>query len=324
MRQILALFMTFSLVIPAAFGANSSVILYLDGARLENELVLNKDIAEVALPFSVITGSLRIKPLDGCILTQVDVVPGKPDPQIAKELAKLTERRGVLNDRLKALEKRESIFASAAKSQSSKAPRKTKLNPEPLTAVRQGTEYAIAQLEEVYRARRITGSELKSLEEKIETMKRGAIENVAKVKLSRKGCRIEVSYMLQDLKWHPVYDFRRENAGKINVSMRAIVPRVEKGTRISVVSALLNEAAGESELPIIDGKNNTIALYIFPVDQEKFSPKPLSSISFSFKNQSSRKLPAGEASCFYQGEYLGKTFFKGANPGEPCEITFGN
>lgn len=324
MRQILPLFVAFFLVIPPASGANRSIILYLDGARSGNELFINKDIAEIPIPFSIKAGSLRIKPLDGCIVTQVDVVPGKQDPLVAKELAKLAERRGVLNDRLKALEMKESIFASAAKSQSSKAPRKSKLNPDPLTAVRQGTEYAIAQLEEVYRVRRIATSELKSLEEKMETIKRDSNESVAKVRMSRKGCVIDVSYMLPDLKWYPAYDFRLDKAGEMDVSMRAAVPRVEKGTQLSVVSALMNESSGETILPIIDGKNNTVASFVFPIEQEKFSPKPISSLSFSFKNQSARKLPAGEASCYYQGEFLGKTFFKGANPGELCDITFGN
>ncbi len=70
-------------------------------------------------------------------------------------MAKLAYRRDALGDRLKALNAREAIFKSAAKSQSGKAPRKSKTNTEPLTAVRQGTEFAIAQLENVYHARRM-------------------------------------------------------------------------------------------------------------------------------------------------------------------------
>ena len=65
---------------------------------------------------------------------------------------------------MQALEAKETVFKAAAKSQSGKAPRKTKTNPDPLAGVRQATEYAIAQLESVYRARRMAESDLNSVE----------------------------------------------------------------------------------------------------------------------------------------------------------------
>jgi hypothetical protein len=322
MRLFSVLFSVVFLGMPA-WADCRSIVLYFDGARVDNEMAINRENTEITLPVSMKEGSFRIKPLDACSIIQVEIESGKSDPQIEREMAKLAERRGVLVDRLKALALREDIFTSAAKSQSGKALRKSKSNPEPLTAVRQGTEYAFAQLEGVYRARRNAESELKTLDGKLETMNRAITERAAMVKLSKKGCRIEVSYLRSDLKWSPVYDFRLTEAGETNVSIRAIIPKVEKGTKVSVVPSVMNEAENESLWPIQEGNSNMVASFIFPVERKILTAKPISSIIFRFKNQSSKKLPAGTAICFSLGEYMGKTFFKGANPGEAIDLAFG-
>lgn len=324
MCSISMIFAVISITAIPVWGENRSIILYLDGARIEAESTVIKEQGEILLPASTKEGSLRIKPLDGCMVMHVEVEPAKSDPLKAKELSKLAERRGVLMDRLKALELRESIFISAAKSQSGKAPRKTKLNPEPLNAVRQGTEYAIAQLEGVYRARRIADSELKSLDDRIESINKYQNERVAKVSLSRRVCRIEVSYLRSDLKWLPAYDFRLDKAGEAKVLMHAIIPAVGRWAQVAVVTSNLAEAADESVWPVDEKNSNSVASFVFPVEQEIMHSIPISSVSFSFKNQSTRRLPAGDASCFYRGEYLGRTFFKGASPGETIEIIFGH
>jgi len=82
---------------------------------------------------------------------RVELLPCQVPERRQKELDALIEQKNRLEDRMKALDTREDIFAAAAKSQSSKAPRKTKANPDPLASVRQGTDFAIAQLEAVYR-----------------------------------------------------------------------------------------------------------------------------------------------------------------------------
>ena len=322
MRLILALFAVLLLAMPAG-AANRLVTLYLDGARVESEMEVLKEYAEVSLPSSIHDGSLRIKPLDGCVIEWVDIVPAKPDSGILREMAKMMERRDALSDRLKALDARESIFMAAAKSQSAKAPRKTKTNPEPLTAVRQGTEFAIAQLEYVYRARRIAEIELKSMEARLVVMKKDASGNVARVKLSRKRGRIAVSYFRSDMKWLPAYDFRLNNSGEANVVMHAVLPKLEKGAKVSVVPALLADAANEMALPVISENFPPVATFTFPVEQEKLSSTPVYSISFRFKNISTKKLPAGEASCYMKEEYLGKVDFRGSLPGEAQELAVG-
>jgi hypothetical protein len=322
MRLISALFTLLLLAMPAA-AENRIVTLYLDGALVESEAVALKEYAEVSLPAAIHNGSLRIKPLDGSVIERVDIIPAKPDPGFLREMAKMIERREALSDRLKALDAREAIFMAAAKSQSSKVPRKSKNNPEPLAAVRQGTEFAIAQLECVYRARRITEIEFKSLEERLSVMKKHASRNVARVKLARKGGRIAVAYFRSDLKWLPAYDFRLNNSGQADVVMRAILPKLEKGAKVSIVPALLADVTNEMPLPVISENFPTVATFIFPVEEEKFSSAPVYSISFKFRNNSSKKLPAGEASCYLKEEYVGKIDFSGSLPGEAQELAVG-
>jgi len=323
LRLISAIFAVLFLAAPAA-AAGRNVTLYLDGARVENEVSTVNGLMEVALPAAMQAGSLRIKPLGGGLIDQVDIVPARPDPKSIREMAKLVERRDVLRDRLHSLEAKEAVFKAAAKSQSSKAPRKTKTNPDPLTGVRQATEYAIAQLESVYRARRMAENDLNSIEARLTAIKSAGNGSVAKVRLLRQKGRIAASYSRSDWKWIPFYDFRLNKAGEADVIIRAILPKMEKGVTVTVVAALLAEAADEKALsgPARIPSPQLVA-FAFPVEQEKFSSTPLSSISFSFRNSSIRRLPAGEASCYLRGEYMGKTAFSGALPGEIRELAFG-
>src|SRR5512137_2166085 len=128
MRLISALFTLLLIAMPAV-AENRLVTLYLDGALVESEAVTLKEYAEVSLPSAIHDGCLRIKPLNGCVIERVDIFPAKPEPGFQREMAKMMERRDALSDRLKVLNAREAIFMAAAKSQSSKAPRKSKANP---------------------------------------------------------------------------------------------------------------------------------------------------------------------------------------------------
>jgi len=322
MRFILAL-CTVILLTASADAASKSVILYLDSARVENDTAINNGCVEVLLPAAMKEDSLRIKPLNGSTIAHVDLTQAKRNPMHVKEMAKLAVRRGVLEDRLEALDAREAIFKSAAKSQSGKALRKSKTNAEPLTAVRQGTEFAIGQLENVYHTRRITQSELKSVEDRLAELQKEVNDSLAKVCLTAKKGRVLVTYLRNDLKWSPAYDFRMDKTGEINIVIRASFPNPGKEAIVSVVPAPLAEAANEAAWPILKGVPPQVASFTFPVDKEKRSTTPQSNLLFSFMNLSGRKLPAGEASCFMNGEYLGKTAFSGSLPGETKELTFG-
>lgn len=324
MRVILVLCIALLTAAPAA-AAVKSVTFYLDGARVESEAVAAKGYLEMSLPRGMAAGSLRIRPSRGAYLARVEVTPARPDRKLETELARLGERKDALADRLKALAVREEIFRAAAKSQSGKAPRKTKNNREPLEDIRKGTEFAISQLEGVYRARRKAENELKSVDAQLSSrMEEGNVGgSVARIWLAGKGGRVTVSFLQSTLKWTPSYDFRVDSAGEAEVAMNAILPKTEQGAAVAVVPALLAEASAEPPLHAAAEGLTRIISFKSPLAHERFSPFPQASLSFSFQNRSGKRLPPGEATCYRQGEYLGKAAFAGCPPGEARELDFG-
>ena len=140
----------------SALADNKTVTFFSDGALVEVESTAVRGNFECPLPGSMIENSLRIKPLAKTVIQHVDILSTRLDSRSDLELERLLERKNLLEDRLQALATREEIFKAAAKSQSGKAPRRTKANPDPMQSIRQGTEFAIAQMEAVYTARRKT------------------------------------------------------------------------------------------------------------------------------------------------------------------------
>ena len=106
---------------------------------------------------------------------------------------------------MQALATREDIFKSAAKSQSGKAPRKTKANPVPMQAIRQGTAFAIAQLEAVYTSRRRTELEFSRLDNRIATaiISGRDPETVARIQVSPARGSVTAGYAVADQGWTP-------------------------------------------------------------------------------------------------------------------------
>ena len=170
MRGISA-FLALLLLAAQAEAAGRSVTFYLDTALIEGAATAAKGPLVLTLPAGMQKGSLRIRPVGVNRIARVELAPARPSRRLEQELVLLGERKELLEDRLKAQDTREEIFLAAAKSQSGKAPRKSKTNPEPLTTIRQGTDFAIAQLEGVYRARRKARHELKVVEEKLAALR---------------------------------------------------------------------------------------------------------------------------------------------------------
>ncbi|ACM21432.1 hypothetical protein Geob_3089 [Geotalea daltonii FRC-32] len=312
------------LAVPA-FAADKEVTLYLDGARIQRVASAVNGYAEVVLPASVLPDSLRIKPAAGVAIDRVETISVTSDPKQGQQLEKLTERRDQLEDRLKALSAREQIFTAAAKSQSGKAPRKTKSNPEPLTAIRQGTDFAIAQLEWVYQAKRKADKELKAVQLRLESTKKAVNigGSVVRIWVKGKGGKVSVSYLVGDTRWLPVYDFRINGAGVMQVFQRASIPAMGKGVTVAVVSGLMADAVKLQPitlnvLPLPEVMSQTL-----PVENLVLSAFPQPALSFSVTNDSARPLPAGEASCYYSGEYLSRFRFAGLAKGETGAIKCG-
>jgi hypothetical protein len=322
MRALLILFLILASAWPAA-AAGRSVTYYLDGARVEGELSAVKGYVEVPLPGDLVHGSFRVRPGGGSSVVRVEIEPARTVQKVEKELKALTERRKSLEDRLRALEVREEIFKSAAKSQSSKAPRRTKNNPEPLDTIRKGTDFAVAQLEEVYRARRRAEEGVKGVDERLAALrKEGRIDgSVARVWLAGKG-RASYTFLVKGDGWTPFYDFRLDDRGEVEVTLRAIVPRAEKG-RAAVVPLRLAEAASESRVLPVGEDFGAAARYTLPVERKEPISTLQRGVVFSFRNSSGERLVGGEGACYLNGEFLGKVRMDGSAPGEVREIAVG-
>ncbi len=308
-----------------AVAAPAKITLYLDGARMESEAAAVKGKLEIPLPRGAEADSLRLKPLRGATITRVEVTAVRPDRKAEKEMARLSERRDALADRLKAIKVKEEIFRAAAKSQSGKAPRATKNNREPLENIRRGTDFALSQLEEVYRARRKAETELKSVESLLSSITDAGSGGgrIARVWLAGRDGVVAVSYLHYGLKWTPSYDFRLNGNGEVEVTMNALLPGTEKGVAVALVSAPLSQTTLEPPIPVSPDGPAKVALFRFPVDKESYSASPASSLSFQFTNRSDKRLPPGESTCYRQGEYIGKARFDGCQPGESKSLEFG-
>jgi len=324
MKILLGAFILLMSGVPV-FAGTESLVLFLDGARIERELVARKGYLEAPLPAKVLPDSLRIKPVGDASVLRVQVAPVPPERRHDKETASLEERRAALLDRLKVLEEREALFKSAVKSQSSRALRKTKNNPEPLETVRKGTDFAVAQLESVHAARRKAEKELAGVEARLAAVRKASdAGSTARVWLSRADGRVRVSFLVSDLSWTPWYDFRLSGSGAAETILRAKLPPVARSASVSVVPLAMVDAFGVEPVAFpVSADLAAIASFRLPLTQETLTKGPVSFISFTISNSSGKGLPAGEACGYWQGEYLGRTHFNGCRAGESLALVIG-
>jgi hypothetical protein len=251
-------------------------------------------------------GSLRVKPVGGGSVLRVEVVTGERDRRRAREIAKLEERKSELQDRLQALERREEIFSAAAKSQSGKGLKKTKSNPDPLGSLQQGTEFALAQLDSVYRNQRKCRSALEAVERELAAARKGAA--LARIWLS--GGRARVSYQLAGERWTPCYDFRWSGDQSGELLLHARLPQPEKEARYLVSIGTLAQGL---EARAVRGAYPVLSRYPLTLRNPVGTPQPPLTFAFAAVEAG---LPPGEAAVFWRGEYLGSGRFSGAGAAE--------
>jgi hypothetical protein len=324
MRHFLVIAMLMCHAMPV-WASGRTVTLFLDGARIEQDFVPRDGYVEISLPASLLPNSLRMKPAGGNEISRVELVPAGPPVKVGKEWEKLAERRDRLQARLKALDVKEEIFRAAAKAQSGKAPRASKTNPEPLTTLRRGTEYALSQLEEVYRLKSQAEKDLKEVMARLGVMEKGkaAAGGVARVWVKKQEGGIRVSYLVSDRRWQPHYDFRLTGNGRVTVVQRAVDFREEKGAELFIANAGVGDPPVGTVARVTAGAYTVVADYSLPLEQEAAGVSLQPSLVFSFKNQSGQRLPPGEGACYSQGVYLGTVSFPGSQPGELRELRCG-
>jgi len=315
------------LLASTAMAAPREMTLYLDAAVVSYDVTAKKGLAELALPTAVRENSLRVKPLDGGTISRVTLVPARLPAKLKQEITALDEQKNRLQDRLKALETREAIFTSAAKSQSSKAPRKSKTNPDPLASVRQGTDFAIAQLEAVYTTRRRTEQELRRVDARLAALAQqpGSGPTVS-VAVTPVNARVRISAILTAGGWKPHYDIRLSGNGSarlfIFADLATDIANHQQGAGISVVPARLSAEARQQSFPL-QQRHGLLQVneWQLPVTGEQFSSGPLNSFSFTLQNTGQVALPAGQAAIFRADEYVGSSVLPALAGGASVTIT---
>jgi prophage maintenance system killer protein len=307
----------------AAFAGQKSITFFSDGAVVEISTAAANGIAEISLPTGMAEKSLRIRPVGNTVIRQVDIVPARIDTKRVKEIESLTEQKSRQEDRLKALQTREEIFRAAAKSQSGKAPRKSKSNPDPMQSIKQGTEYAIAQLESVYTARRKTEQEIRRIEARLTVLKNSGTtaEAVARISVTPKSGSVSASYLLSGFAWTPVYDLRINNDGNARVALSGQLPQSFSGYRLKAAAASVDEMAVATVKTA--GKETSVGLadYLLPSSEEIFGNGPTAPFSFTLTNSTQIYLPPGIASVYHKGVFTGKVRFEGISSGRSKKVT---
>lgn len=302
-RLALLFFAALITAAPVSAADSRFVSIFLDGAVIEQTTSVKRGYLEVVLPASVVADSLKIKPVGSAEILRVITAPLKPGKSNEKELETIIAKEELLQDRLKALSVKEEIFKAAAKSQSGKAPRRTKTNPEPMTTIRQGTDYAIAQLEAVYQARRRTEKELAALLKRKNSVKKSvSAALVAKVWVAPANAAVIFSWLQADINWVPEYQLRIDSAGAAELGI--FVQTSYSGSLPPKAFYLSNSQVPSA--PIARTADNKPAMK-FPVAVTSLSggaqSKPL---SVTVVNSSPLTWPQGEITCFQNGSYQGR------------------
>lgn len=307
----------------SAFAAHN-VTFYRDGALHQVETTAAKGMVQVPLPADLLEQTLTVVPAPGTTILTVETVKSGSATTAGKELDTLTEQRRRLEDRLLALETREAIFTSAAKSQSGKAPRKTKTNPDPMQAIRQGTDYAIAQLEAVYTARRKATQEIGRIDSRLAAIRKQSnqTEQTVRIGVTPSKGKVTVRYATSELGWQPEYNLRLIEKGSACLDFSARTTGSKRGYLTRASSGSLAESATAATFPIQSG-SAVLARYTLPLTDEVYSDGIFKRFSGTITNASRYYLPTGETALFKNGAYLGKMRFEGISSGRSRVISLG-
>lgn len=305
--------------------AENRITYYRDGALFQQEAVAVKGVAELPLGDGLLENSLKIIPEAGTTIIGVEVRKTTHRNRSDKELEALFEQRRRFEDRLQALATREEIFKAAAKAQSGKAPRKSKANPDPMQAIRQGTDFAIAQLEAVYTARRKTGQEIRNIDERIASAKKSSTPAGKSVRIAvtpPRG-RVTVRYATSECGWQPSYALHVSGDGSAQLRLSALISGNSGGDRVLVSTGSITENTPAAARALQPGNASALVSYILPFGHERFGDGIINQFSGKITNSSTDYLPPGDMGLFREGVYLGKFAFTGLSSGRSAVISLG-
>lgn len=308
----------------SAASAENKITFYRDGALIQQEAGGVKGVVELPLADGLLENSLNIVPAPGTSILAVEVRKTAQRSKSDKELETLFEQRRRFDDRLQALATREEIFKAAAKSQSGKAPRKTKANPDPMQAIRQGTDFAIAQLEAVYTARRKTEQEIRKVDGQIASTKKSgrAAESGVHIIVTPARGRVTLRYATSERGWQPQYNLYVTGSGTALLQLSARIAGSSGGYRTLVSSGSIADSAPAAALTLPAGSTTPLS-YKLPLVDERFGDGIFKQFSGRITNTGTEYLPPGDSGLFRSGAYLGRFRFEGLSSGRSRVISFG-
>lgn len=313
-----------------AFSASSSsaenkITFYRDGALLQQDAGAIKGTIVISLAPDLLEHTLTVFPAPGTTILSVETHKGEPLSRPDQELEVLVEQRQRLEDRLRALETREAIFTAAAKTQSGKAPRKTKANPTPILAIRQGTDFAIAQLETVYTARRKTTQEIRKIDERLATTAKKnsrSPEISVRIAVTPPRGRVTLRYATAEHGWLPQYNLYLAGTGPAQLQLSARITGSMRGYQVRVSPGSLAESAAAETFSAQSG-SALLASYRVPITDQRYTEGIFNRFSGRITNSSPHYLPPGDSEMFRNRAYLGKFRFEGLSSGRSRVISLG-
>lgn len=305
-------------------AAENSITFYRDGALHRQEAAAAAGIIDIPLAAGLLEHTLTVVPAAGTSILGVETGTWGSANRPSKEIEALTEQRRRLEDRLQALETREAIFVSAAKAQSGKAPRKSKTNPDPMQAIRQGTDFAIAQLEAVYTARRTATQEIRKIDARLAGAGKGGrpAENSVRIAVSPGRGRVTLRYATAERGWQPQYNLHLTGDGTAQLHLSARITGNGSGHQTRISPGSLAEAGTAETFPVQAG-SAALVKYSVPLTEELHSGGIFSRFSGVITNSTTNYLPPGESGLFRSGTYLGKFRFEGISSGRSRVISIG-
>lgn len=321
---LMACLIALALALPAAAAERKAVTFFSDGALVELEAQASRGSVTFPLPHLMIDGTLRVTPLGTARVTRVETIKHSREGKQEQELDRLQEQKSRLQDRLRALATREEIFTAAAKSQSGKAPRKTKANPDPIQSIRQGTDFAIAQLEAVYTSRRKTEQEIRRVDARIAALRPGGggADQLARVTVQPAKARIRARYALAGPGWTPRYDLRLNGSGLAQLILYGDLPEGFDGYLLRAAFGPLTPLPAQT-FAAGTAPGTRLAEYSVSAADEAVTEGIAPALSFTLTNGTALHFPAGEASLYYKGEYRGRLRFEGISSGRSKRVGLG-
>ena len=323
MRIILICLCSIGLCTGSATAADT-ITFYRDGTRIQQDATATKGLIEIPRAPDMLEHSLTIIPTTGTVIQSVETRAVINGQRVDKELDTLTEQRQRLEDRLQALETRETIFTSAAKTQSGKAPRKSKTNPDPMQTIRQGTDFAIAQLEAVYTARRRTQQEIRKIDASLVAARKKSrpAENILRISVSPPRGTVTLRYATTVRGWQPHYNLHLAESGSARLELSAQLTGASHGFQARISSGSLAESA-TAETVAVQAGGTRLASFQLALTEAQYPDGLVNRFSGKITNSSRMYLPAGESTLFRNGSYRGNLRFEGLSSGRSRVITMG-